>query len=115
MAKAEVTDPNGVVWQVKRWWLNPWLGSTGLDILDSIIFLLMLPVLLAWPFWYASKWLGARWSVEIRRDGKKVGEERVRGWGKSGQRVDELTQAAEAGALAQQYRDPTPASAQPQP
>ncbi|MDT5010293.1 MAG: hypothetical protein QOH57_1910 [Mycobacterium sp.] len=103
MAKAEVTDPSGVVWKVQRWWLNPWLGSTGLDILDFIIFIVMLPVLIAWPFWYASKWLGARWSIEIRRDGKKVAEERVRGWGKSGQRVAELRQVAAAGALAQQY------------
>ena len=108
---AKVTDSSGVEWTVKRWWLNPWLGSTGLDILDFIIFIFMLPILIGWPFWYASKWLGARWSVEIRRDGNKVGEERVRGWGKSGQRVAELIQAAEAGALTQQY-PPEPAAPQ---
>jgi hypothetical protein len=113
MAKTEVTDSSGVKWSVKRWWLNPWLGSTGLDILDLIIFIFMLPILIAWPFWYASKWLGARWSIEIRRDGKKVGEERVRGWGPSGQRVDELRQAAEAGALSQQY-PAEPVAAAPQ-
>jgi hypothetical protein len=44
----------------------------------------------------------------IERDGKKVGQELVRGWGKSGQRIDELAQAAEAGALAQQYPEPVP-------
>jgi hypothetical protein len=39
---------------------------------------------------------------------EKVGQELVRGWRASGNRVDELAQAAEAGALAQQYSAPVP-------
>jgi hypothetical protein len=98
---ADVTDPDGTTWSVRRWWLNPSIGETGLGPLDALIFLIMLPFLLVWPFWLASKWLGAAWTVDIKRDGVKVGSEKVRGWKRSGQRVEELARAAQDGALAQ--------------
>jgi hypothetical protein len=98
---AEVTDPDGVSWSVRRWWWNasPW--ETGFATLDALIFFIMLPFLLLWPFWLASKWLGASWTIDIKRDGTKVGSEQVRGWERSGQRVEELARAAQEGALTQ--------------
>ena len=105
---AEVTDPNGVTWSVHRWWFKAVPYETGIGFLDMIIFLIVLPFMIVWPFWFLLKWLGVRWAIVIERDGKKVGQELVRGWRASGNRVDELAQAAEAGALAQQYPAPVP-------
>jgi hypothetical protein len=98
---AELTDPNGVSWSVQRWWFKsvPW--ETGIEFLDFIIFIVVLPFMIVWPFWFMLKWLGVPWSIEIRRDGTKVGEEHVRGWRRSGRRINELAQAAAAGALSQ--------------
>jgi hypothetical protein len=61
----------------------------------------VLPFMVMWSFWFLLRWLGVRWAIVIERDGKKVGQELVRGWGKSGQRIDEFARAAEAGALEQ--------------
>ena len=97
MAKVTVTDPSGEEWTVGRWWLSGFPGDTGIGLIDMIIFLIVLPVLLAWPFWLASKWLGARWSIVVERDGKKVGEEKVRGWRKSGERINEIAGLVQAG------------------
>jgi hypothetical protein len=103
MAKAEVTDPTGTKWTIRRWWFSPMPWQTGLDSLDAIIFVIMLPFMLLWPFWLISKWLGAAWSIEILRDGKKVGEEKARGWRKSGERINAIAQAAAGGMLTSQY------------
>ena len=105
---AEVADPYGVKWSVHRWWFKAVPYETGIGFIDMLIFLVVLPFMVVWPFWFLLKWLGVRWAVVIERDGTKVGQELVRGWGKSGQRIAELAQAAEAGVLAQQY--PAPAS-----
>ena len=103
---AEVTDPNGVRWRVRRWWWKtvPW--ETGIDFLNFIFFIIVLPFMVLWPFWFLLKWLGVRWEIVIERDGKKVGSEKVRGWRRSGQRVEELTQAAVAGGLPQYAGSP---------
>ena len=97
MARMTVADPAGTEWSVGRWWFKtiPW--QSGIDFLDFIIFLIVLPFMVAWPFRLASKWLGARWSIVIERDGTKVGEERVRGWRRSGDRIQEIARAVEAG------------------
>jgi hypothetical protein len=101
---AKTIDPTGFEWRIKRgWFVPPRLGATGLAIFDFIIFLVVLPFLIAWPFWFASKWLGADWSIEIWRGGVQLDEQRVRGWRKSKQRIAELAQAADAGELTQQY------------
>jgi hypothetical protein len=99
MAKVTVTDPSGAEWTVQRWWFKTIPYETGIDFLDFIIFIIVLPFMVVWPFWLLSKWLGARWSIEIRRDGTKVGEEKVRGWAKSGQRINEIAQSVQAGTL----------------
>jgi hypothetical protein len=68
---ADVTDPDGVTWSVRRWWWNTTPWETGFATID------------------------------IKRDGTKVGSEQVRGWKWSGQRVEELARAAQEGALTQ--------------
>ncbi|VEG54303.1 Uncharacterised protein [Mycolicibacterium aurum] len=95
-----VTDPDGATWRVRRWWWRtvPW--ETGFSTLDALIFVIVLPFMLMWPFWLASKWLGASWTVLVECEGTKVSRELVRGWRESGRRIDELAQAAEAGELA---------------
>lgn len=100
MAAARVTDPEGVEWVVRRWWWRtiPW--ESGFATLDTIIFLIVLPFMLMWPFWLAAKWLGASWTVLTERDGKEVAREQVRGWDASGRRIAELAELAEAGTLA---------------
>lgn len=97
----KVTDPDGVQWRVRRWWWKtvPW--ETGFATLDALIFLIVLPFMVMWPFWLASKWLGASWTILVERDGTQVSRENVRGWRKSGERVRELAQQAQAGTLAQ--------------
>ena len=101
MAKVTVTDPEGAEWSVRRWWFKTLPYQSGIDFVDFIIFLIVLPFMVAWPFWLASKWLGARWSVVIERDGTKVAEEKVRGWRRSGERIQEIARAAESGTLAE--------------
>ncbi len=96
-----MVDADGVTWSVRRWWWKtaPW--ETGFATLDMIIFLIVLPFMLMWPIWLSAKWLGVPWTIVIERDGTKVHQEQVRGWRESGRRVEELSQAAAAGALSQ--------------
>ena len=95
---AEVTDPSGAQWSVHRWWWKTLPWETGLEFLDFIIFIIVLPFMVLWPFWLALKWLGVPWTIVIERDGTKVGEEHVRGWRRSGRRIDEIAQSAAAGS-----------------
>jgi len=50
-----------------------------------------------WPFWFIAKLFGVPSKIVIERDGTPVGQERVRGWNKSGQRIKEIAQSAAAG------------------
>jgi len=96
---AEVTDPNGVQWSVRRrlWYGTSALGeaASGADPFGIALGL----VLGGWPFWFIAHWLGLRWGVVIERDGEKVHEEWVRGWLKSRRRIQELTESATVGML----------------
>jgi hypothetical protein len=96
----KVTDPEGVGWTVRRWWWKtvPW--ETGFATLDALIFVIVLPFMLMWPFWLLAKWLGASWTILVERDGEQVAREQVRGWGASGRRIAELAEQAHTGALA---------------
>ncbi|MGE0780221.1 hypothetical protein [Mycolicibacterium sp.] len=96
----KVTDPAGVAWTVRRWWWKTLPWETGFATLDALIFLIVLPFMVLWPFWFAAKWLGASWTLLVERDGTQVHREQVRGWRASGVRVHELAQAAAAGTLA---------------
>ena len=99
-----VVDDDGWTWTIRRWgWRTlPW--QSGFATLDAVFFLIMLPFMLMWPLWLAAKWLGVSWTVQILREGEKVGRERVRGWRKSGERIAELAAEAEAGTLAQRLQ-----------
>lgn len=98
---AVVTDPNGTEWSVhRRWWPFP----DVFDIVDVAFFgwiglLFALPFLLLWPIWLATKFLGARWTIEVERNGSRVDTELVRGWARSDARIAELS-----GQLAQGWR-----------
>ncbi|MDZ4267805.1 MAG: hypothetical protein U1D00_19290 [Mycobacterium sp.] len=95
-----MVDPENVSWRVRRWWWTPIPWETGFATLDMLILLIMLPFMVTWPLWLLAKWLGVSWTIVIERDGTEVGRERVRGWRASGQRMRELAESAEAGALA---------------
>jgi hypothetical protein len=105
---AEVTDPNGVRWSVRRrrWYdlsdLNTGSSAEGLGLLVILILL----VGGWWPFWFIAHWLGLRWRIVIKRDGEEVDEEWVRGWRKSRRRILEITESATAGTLRQSLTVP---------
>jgi hypothetical protein len=64
-----------------------------------LVFFVLLPLLLVtfWPFWFFAHWLGLARVTEIERDGKKVGQEKVRGWGKSQRRIEEIARSVADG------------------
>lgn len=99
MSQVTVTDPDGVSWSVRRWWWKtiPW--ETGFATLDMLIFLIVLPFMVMWPFWLLSKCLGASWTIIIARDGTEVGREKVTGWKRSGTRIEEIARSAQEGTL----------------
>lgn len=85
---AVVTDPNGTQWSVHRRWWPFWDLSDVIDV-DWFSLVLAAPFLLLWPFWLLSKGFGARWRIVILRGGVEVETELVRGWRRSGARIDE--------------------------
>ncbi|AQT82869.1 hypothetical protein B1R94_16740 [Mycolicibacterium litorale] len=96
---AEVTDPEGITWSVRRWWWKtiPW--ETGFATLDGLIFLVVFPFMLMWPLWLLAKWLGVPWTLVITRDGTEFGRERVAGWRRSGERMADIAASIETGTL----------------
>ena len=106
MAKVTATPPDDAQWSVRRWWFTALPYESGIQFLDFIIFLIVLPFMVVWPFWLMSKWLGASWSIVVERDGTKMGEEKVRGWRRSGERIQEIARSAEAGTLTQYSTSP---------
>jgi hypothetical protein len=67
---------------------DAWGDSDG--VVGAIFAVVVLLVLLAWPFWFVAKFLGVPWTIVIERAGREVGTERVRGWRASGRRMDEI-------------------------
>ncbi len=98
---AVLTDPNGTVWSIKRrWW--PYGGALDLTFgwveeLLGVLFVLL------WPFWVLAKFCGVRWVITVKRDGQQVGKERVRGWNRSKQRVDEIARELAEGDKSGQF------------
>lgn len=66
------------------------MASWGTSTFGVVMFVLALPVLLAWPFWLLAKLCGVPWKVVTERDGEEVGREKVSGWRASGRRIDEI-------------------------
>ncbi|MCT7659618.1 hypothetical protein [Mycobacterium deserti] len=92
---AVLTDLNGTVWNVYRdWWPFPGDVTDFTDLFELVIGAVFLAL---WPFWLLGKCLGVRWAVVIERDGREVGREKVRGFGKSKRRVNELLAEVAAG------------------
>jgi hypothetical protein len=108
---AEVTDPDGVRWLVRR---RRWYDLTGFSVGSDDLGLGGFVIVIAlvggwWPFWFIAHWLGLRWRILIERDDEEVHEEWVRGWRKSRRRIQELTESATAGTL-QQFVSVPPAT-----
>jgi hypothetical protein len=86
-----VTDPNGIQWNVhRRWW--PLADLTDFVDFDFVSWIFALPFLFLWPFWFAMKGLGVKWRIVVERNHSEVGSELVRGYRRSGRRIDELAQ-----------------------
>lgn len=90
---AAVRDATNARWTVRRvWWpFGTWL----LDLpewggLFAIGMLLTLPLVVIWPFWVLARFLGAPWTLVVRRQGKEVSREKVKGWNESRQRITEI-------------------------
>jgi hypothetical protein len=87
-----VSDPGGVQWSVRRkWW--PFFGADALfdlSFIGLLGLLLVLPLLVVWPFWLATKFLGARWRIIVDRDHAEASTELVRGWRRSAARINDL-------------------------
>ncbi|OBF32199.1 hypothetical protein A5719_04295 [Mycolicibacterium peregrinum] len=104
LVNAAVSDPHGVTWMVRRKWMyapDTWGDSDG--VVGAIFAIVSLLVLLAWPIWFAAKFLGVPWKIVIERAGREVGTERVRGWRASGRRIDQIRQSI-LGAGVSHYR-----------
>ncbi len=95
-------DAQGVRWSVRRvWWP---FGELIWDTNDSGIFfwigaITTVPLLVAWPFWLLARFLGASWTIKVRRKGKVVRSEKVKGWGASGRRMSEIADELRAQAM----------------
>jgi len=86
---AVVTDPNGRQWTVyRRWWPFGDIVDLAFDGLFGLV--LATPFLLLWPFWLLGKAVGVRWRIVVERDGAEIESHLVRGWRRSGARLDEL-------------------------
>ncbi|WKG06053.1 hypothetical protein [Mycolicibacterium sp. HK-90] len=91
LANGAVTDPRGVGWTVRRKWMEgPTTIMDGDSLVDVILSVGQLLCLLAWPFWFAAKFLGVPWKIVVERENREVGTERVRGWRASTRRMDEI-------------------------
>jgi hypothetical protein len=69
--------------------------------------LLVLPVLLSWPFWLMAKLVGARWRLVIKRDSREVDQELVRGWRGSNARIAEIVAGIRDGGVSLTGDGPT--------
>jgi len=100
---SEVIDPYGVRWSVRRrhWYdMSNWNDADAVDDGWSLVTFTLLAVAW-WPVWFSTHWLGLPWRIVIKRDGKTVDEEEVRGWHESRRRIREITEWAAAETLQQ--------------
>lgn len=92
-----VEDPTGVVWEVRRktWWFPSSIFGVN-DVLDVILFVVLLPFWLGWPFWFLAKLLGVPWVIVVERGREEVATERVKGLRAANRRVEAITEALRA-------------------
>ena len=74
----------------RKWMYVPDTVGDSDGVVGGIFAAVVLLLFLAWPFWFAAKFLGVPWTIVIERDGRGVGTERVRGWRASQRRMDEI-------------------------
>ncbi|MET0701170.1 MAG: hypothetical protein ABWY93_16060 [Mycobacterium sp.] len=94
-------DAEGVRWSVRRvWWPFGEIVyvSTDSPILFWIGMLFTAPVVIVWPFWLLARFLGAPWTIKVRRKGKVVRSEKVKGFGASARRMAEIADEQRAQA-----------------
>ena len=84
-----VADPQGAQWTVRRAPIPDMSAASGAE--EGLI--------LMWPFWFIAHWLGLPWKIVIHRDGAWEGSESVRGWHKSGRRIQEIAEALAKGTF----------------
>jgi len=87
-------DAEGVRWSVRRAW---WPFGEGLWSSDDSGFFFWIAalytvfVVIGWPIWLVAKLLDlSPWTINIRRKGKIVRSEKVKGLSASRRRMDEL-------------------------
>lgn len=95
-----VQDPRGGKWEVQRvWYLSEYPYSptsthvarlADLPVISAVINAILLPIFLAWPFWFVAKFLGFPWKIVVRKDDREARTERVRGWKASKRRVAQI-------------------------
>ena len=102
-------DAEGVRWTVRRAW---WPFGEGLwSSADSGFFfwvgiLYTVFVMIGWPIWVSAKLLNlSPWTINVRRKGKVVRSEKVKGLAASRRRMVEL---------ADELRAPTPPNGEPE-
>lgn len=85
-----VRDAADVRWTVRRiWWpFGTWL----LDLPDwgglfTLGLVLLAPLVVIWPFWLLARFLGAPWTIVVRRKGREQSREQVKGWAESRARM----------------------------
>jgi hypothetical protein len=87
-------DAEGVRWSVRRvWWAfgDIEYAPTEWGILFWISFVWTACQLIAWPIWLVVKVVGlSPWTIHVRRKGKIVQSEKVKGFGASRRRIVEL-------------------------
>lgn len=96
--KVTVMDAAGAEWTVGRRLYPYWADDGG--AVDAVYLYLVV-----WPFWFIAHWLGWPWVVDILRDGVFVSEEKVRGWRRSRQRIQELADTVASGSPAPRSRN----------
>ncbi|MEH3130998.1 hypothetical protein MN2019_03760 [Mycolicibacterium neoaurum] len=90
----DVEDPTGGMWKVRRktWWFPSNVFGLN-DVLDVVLFVVLLPFWLGWPFWFLAKLLGVPWVIVIERGDETVGTERVKGLRAANRRVKVITES----------------------
>ncbi|WP_059020161.1 hypothetical protein [Mycobacterium sp. M26] len=88
-----VRDATNTRWTVRRvWWpFGTWmLNLPDWDWLFALGMLLTLPLVVIWPFWLLARFLGAPWTIVVKRKGDEIHREKVTGWTASGERMAEM-------------------------
>lgn len=92
-----VRDATNTRWTVRRvWWpFGTWLFDLpDWDWLFILGLLVLAPLVVIWPFWLLARFLGAPWTLIVRRQGKEVRREKVKGWNGSRDRIAEILDEA---------------------